>query len=275
MSSLAIALVLLSAVLHATWNAMLKRAPDPRVSAVVIVVGAASLSALLALALGESWPAAGAWPWIVASSLIEAGYFVTLTLALERLPLGTAYGLSRGGGQLIVWPVSILVLHEAAEPLALIGAVVLAAGLFALVQGGGHRAGLVFAGLCAVFIGLYPVAYKAALHAGAGRATLFSLSLAGAVPAQLLLVGKGAWPRLASAVRAAPWRSVLAATLCAVSFLSFLAALELEGAARLTALRNTSVVFAALWGWSQGEPRTVRSLASALAISAGAVLVTL
>ncbi len=54
----------------------------------------------------------------------------------------------------------------------------------------------------------------------------------------------------------------------------FLAALQASGAARLTGLRNTSVVFAAAIGWSQGEPRGARDVASAVAIAAGALLLT-
>ena len=80
---------------------MLKSTADPAASAALFVAGAASLSGVLAVGLGGTLPAAS-WPGVVGSGLVEAVYFVTLSQALQRLPLGTAYGIARGGGQVVM-----------------------------------------------------------------------------------------------------------------------------------------------------------------------------
>jgi len=274
-SPAALAAILGSAVIHASWNALLKRAPDVGAGSVVISGGAAAATALLGLTIGP-WvvPAAG-WPFVVASGLVEGGYFVTLSRALELLPLGTAYGISRGAGLLLAWPLSVALLAEATTAVELAGAGLVSVGLFALVQRAGSRQGLVAAAACACTIGLYPVTYKAALEHGVSPFPLFSLALTIALPIQVALLGSSRRRRLAAALGASPVRLGLAAGLCAASFMLFLFALDRGGAARITGLRNTSVAFAAVFGWAQGDPRAARSVASAVIIAAGALLLSI
>ncbi len=274
MTALALAAILGSAALHAIWNALLKRSTDIGAASVLVSAGAAAATFALGVAVGP-WevPAAG-WPFVLLAGVVEGVYFATLSRALALLPLGTAYGVSRGAGLLLVWPASVAVLGESATGPEMAGAALVSLGLFALVRGGGSRAGLAAAAACAVAVGLYPVTYKAALARGVSPFPLFALALALALPIQLALLRGERLRRLAEAARAAPLRLGFAALLCAASFLLFLAALQASGAARLTGLRNTSVVFAAAIGWSQGEPRGARDVASAVAIAAGALLLT-
>jgi drug/metabolite transporter (DMT)-like permease len=264
-----------SAVIHAAWNALLKRTADVGAASIVVSGGAAAITALLGLVIGP-WvvPAAG-WPFVIAAGLVEGAYFVTLSRALELLPLGTAYGISRGAGLLLVWPLSAALLAEHTTVAELVGAGLVSVGLFVLVQRAGSRQGLLAAGACAITIGLYPVTYKAALEHGVAPFPLFALALTIALPIQLALLGARRGPRLGAALTATPTRLGVAALLCAASFLLFLVALDTGGAARITGLRNTSVAFAAFFGWVQGEPRARRSIASSLAIAAGALLLTL
>lgn len=272
MSTLALLLILASALTHAAWNALLKRTEDTQASAVLIVAGAAVASACLALALGEPAPPRQAWSWIAASSLVEGVYFVTLARAMSLLPLGTAYGFSRGGGQLLIWPLSVFLIGESVSLAAGIGAAILVAGLFATAHKPESGRGLAWAIACAGAIGAYPFTYKLALAHAAPPCTLFSLSLFGALPVQLVALGGGGAPRLRAALRAR-LPLAISVVLCAGSFLSFLFALELAGPARLSALRNTSVIFAAALGWMSGEGRERRSIAAPLLVAVGAVLV--
>jgi drug/metabolite transporter (DMT)-like permease len=272
LSSLALAAILASAVIHAGWNALLKQARDSAAASLVITALAAALTALYGLAGGPLEVPAAGWPWIIAAGLVEGAYFVTLGRALAHLPLGTAYGISRGAGLLLVWPLSVALLGEALAPPELAGAALVALGLLVLAERAGSRAGLLAAWGCAVTIGLYPVTYKGALERGVSPAPLFALALALSLPIQLALLGRGRGARLAAALRDTPVRTVAAAALCAGSFMLFLVALKTGGATRITGLRNTSVVFAALFGWALGEPRAPRTLGSALAIAVGAVL---
>lgn len=273
MTPVALAAVLISAAFHATWNAMLKSTADPSASAALFVGGAALLSGALAVALGGTLPPAS-WPGVIGSGLVEAVYFVTLSQALQRLPLGTAYGIARGGGQIVTWPVSALVFHEVVDARSATGAVLVGAGLVSTVFDGGRGAGLWWAFACALTIGVYPLTYKFALENGANEAALFAASLLLALPLQLLFLDKAArLARLRAAAVASPGLIALGSLLCAVSFLTFLVALERGGAGRASALRNTSVLFAAGIGWWRGDPLSTRALLAFLAIVVGAVLV--
>lgn len=274
MTPTAAALVLASAAAHAVWNALVKRRTDPEAAAVLVVLGAAGCAALLGVARGE-WIPGRSIGWVLASGLVEGVYFVTLGRALARLPLGTAYGLSRGGGQLVTWPVSVVWMGEGATATAAAGAAALVAGLVARVRPPLSVDGLGWAAGCALAIGAYPLTYQAALRAGAPPSLLFASSLAVALPLQVLALGAAPGRRLRAAAGDGRGELAVAAGLCAASFLLFLAALATGGAGRASAVRNTSIAFATLLGWAAGERLDGPAWAGAAAITAGAVLVSL
>jgi drug/metabolite transporter (DMT)-like permease len=270
---LVLLLVLLSAALHAGWNAFIKSEPDTRAASVLVVIGAALVSALMATFVGPGRVPLDAWDEVLFVGVVEGLYFATLAGVLTRLPLQSAYGLSRGLGLLLVWPISVFWLGEEVTAFHLIGAATLSLGMFCLVQRTTSRAGIAWALMAASTIALYPVGYKRALTAGVSPYPLFSLSLAVGLFFILPALGRSAFPRLRAAAARSPWRLSFSAMTCAASFLIFLYALETGGAGRLTALRNTSVLFASLFGWLSGEPMTRRSILAALLMTTGAVLV--
>jgi drug/metabolite transporter (DMT)-like permease len=292
---LLIAIVLSSAALHAAWNALIHHAPreassrsagvrpsfgtlkrerDPRAASVLVMAGAAFVSAVLALTIGPSSMPQAAWPSVLVAGAVEAAYFVALGGALQRLPLQTAYGVSRGLGVLLVWPLSVWLTGEHASAVHISGAIVLAVGLGSLVERRREGAALGWAIAAAVTVAAYPVAYKRALDAGAAPFSLFALSLTIGLPATVAALGRDAPLRLLSAARASGGRLAFAALMCAASFLLVLVALETLGAGRVTALRNTSVLFASIYGWMAGEEMSARTVGAALLMALGAVLVT-
>ncbi len=273
MSSVAIALVLVSALLHAVWNAALKQVSDTKAAAILIVFGASLVSGVLAIATGEfALPRAAALPLLVAG-LIEGAYFVSLAGAIERLPLQSAYGVSRGLGVLLVWPLSAFFLSEQVSVLSLVGAALLSFGLFVQMRSLPRSSGLVYAVVCALTISMYPLAYKRAIRTGISPYVLFSLSLAMAIPAQLLMLGSARLQRIRSAA-GAHWRFLVpCAIACAASFLIFLCALKTTGPAHVSAMRNVSVLFASIFAWTRGETFDRRAVASAVLITFGAILV--
>ena len=273
MSAVAIALVLVSALLHATWNAALKRVADTHAAAIVIVCGASLVSALLAVAMGElAVPRAATLPLIV-SGVIEGVYFVSLAGALSRLPLQSAYGVSRGLGVLVVWPLSAFFLSEQVSPLSLLGAALLSVGLFVQMRSVPRSVGLAYAVVCALSISLYPLAYKRAIQTGISPYVLFSFSLALALPAQLAMLGDARVGRIRAAIRVNARLLVPCAVACAASFLIFLYALKTAGPAHVSAMRNVSVLFASIFAWTRGETFDRRAVISALLITLGAVFV--
>ncbi|MEK7704941.1 MAG: SMR family transporter [Myxococcota bacterium] len=272
--SWALAAIFASALLHATWNALLKATRDQGAASVLIVTIAGALTGLLALVVGPAAVPTAGWPYIAISGVVEGIYFVSLAAALAHLPLGTAYGLSRGAGLLIIWPFSIALFGEHLDLRTAVGAAALSLGLLILIERGNSRRGLVAAVVCALSVAAYPLAYKQALVVGVPPYPLFALSLTLSLPVQLVLLRTRRLTRLRAAMRQTPWRIGVAGVLCAASFLLFLVALEVSGPGRITALRNTSVIFAWLLGALASGTWTRRSAVSAVAIAIGAVLLS-
>src|SRR5687767_1945000 len=121
-------LILLSALLHASWNGVLRRDPDPLGASAVVLAAAAVAACVLALVSSAPLPTRAAH-WSLIAGVFDGLYFVALAAALARAPLATAYTISRGGAIFVVWPLSIVWLGEPLQPLHMMGSVVLVAGL--------------------------------------------------------------------------------------------------------------------------------------------------
>ncbi|GAX90348.1 DMT family transporter [Effusibacillus lacus] len=97
MSLSVFAILMLSALGHATWNAMAKKIED-RDSFFTLIMGVSVVLYLpAALYLWTTTPfPQEAWKWIGFSTLFEILYFVSLAKAYQLAPLSTAYPLVRG-----------------------------------------------------------------------------------------------------------------------------------------------------------------------------------
>ena len=274
-----LALVLASAALHAVWNAALKHRADPGAAGVWVVLGAASISAVLAVVTGDWQLAPASLPWTLAAGLVEGVYFASLLTAMHHLPLPLAYGVSRGAGVLLAWPIAMVLMGELASPQALVGAGLLSLGLASValerspVDGSARRKqGWLATWICAASIAAYPLVYKQALHTGAAPFALFAVSLGLSLPIQLGWLGPTRMQRLRSEARLAPYVLAWSALLCAASFLLLLWALREGGAAHLSALRNTSVLVATALAARWQRP-TPMDWVRAVLVTVGAVLV--
>jgi drug/metabolite transporter (DMT)-like permease len=86
--------VLFGALLHASWNALIKWEPDKLVASGAIATGAGLVA--LPIALLGPLPLGPAWPLIVFSAVVHVGYFALVGYALRHADLGVAYPLTRG-----------------------------------------------------------------------------------------------------------------------------------------------------------------------------------
>lgn len=275
-------LVLLSALLHALWNALLKTEKDKEVAGAAVVGVAALVAVVVAVAMwaigrAEPFPAASGLWWSVGAGLFEAAYFVLLVLSLERAPLAVAYTLSRGVAILAVWPLSVALLDEPITAASLFGSALLCLGLAASAVGtaGSSARGILFAGLCGLAIAGYHLCYKQALGSAAAPTAVFAVALGLAFPLNLARLGRARFPALGAALRARPLFLLLLGSITTASFLLFLVALGRGGAGFVLTLRNSSIVFAALIGWSLGEKPTRPQLVGAVIVAGGAMLVGL
>ena len=268
--------LLASALLHASWNALVKREREPQGAVLGVLAAALALSVPVALAFpGAGFPGRAALLWGLGAGAFEAIYFVTLGEALARATYGAVYAIARGGALVLVWPVAAAVLREPFTARSAAGAALVGVGVVLVAAAGRERAsrgGIAFAVACAASIAGYHVCYDLALAAGAAPAPLFALAFAVALPpvwAQARLSGRVA----AGLDRRAVLRLSVAGALATASFLLFLVGLSSSGAAVALTLRNTSVVFAQLLAAALGEAVPRRQLLGAALVVAGAALV--
>ncbi|MBI4491169.1 MAG: EamA family transporter [Chloroflexi bacterium] len=130
MTLLALALVLLSALVHASWNLLSKQAHDKLAffCGATMVTCAVFLPLGLWLALTHPVPLLG-WGILLLSSLFEALYFWSLAQAYRFGDLSLVYPLARGSGLLLVPLLGVLLLGERLSERATLGVLLIAAGI--------------------------------------------------------------------------------------------------------------------------------------------------
>jgi len=152
--------VLFGALLHATWNALVKSSGDKQLDLALVHL----LGALVALPL-LAWvglPPVAAWPFIGMSLLIHVAYYITLNGAYQHGDLGSTYPIMRGSAPLLVALGSTLVLGESLSPAAWLGIAavtvgVLMVGLARPAQTLHHGRAIAFALANAVVIAGYTI----------------------------------------------------------------------------------------------------------------------
>lgn len=276
-----IALVLLSALLHASWNALLRLETDKDRSLVVAIAAAALLAGIVAvvrLGLGEpAFPTHASLGWTLLAGGLEWIYFWSLAIALERGRLGVVYTVSRGGAILVVYPVSIALFSEQLTLIAGVGSAIVLGGLtLASASTGDTRAGrrgaVAWAVACAVAIAGYHLAYKAALREHGSPSAVFALSLGVASAINMVRVGARGRQVVATLLRTRLLRVLLMGTLCGGSFLILMEALAAGGAGFVLTLRNTSVLFAIGLAFVIGERPGRAEISGAALVAVGAIL---
>jgi len=138
MSLTALALVLLAAVMHASWNIVAKRAGGDSRFALVSALWVVVLWAPVALWFGwDELPRWGLAQWAVvtASAAVHLLYFNTLLRGYREADLTVVYPVARGSAPLVTAAAAVLLLGESLTPAALAGVAAVCAGVF-LVAGG-------------------------------------------------------------------------------------------------------------------------------------------
>jgi drug/metabolite transporter (DMT)-like permease len=129
----AIVLSLLSAVLNATWNALLKVSGDPMVTATraetASTIAATPLLFVTWLVAGRPPMPPAAWGLAGASAVFEFIYFLCLTTAYRRGELSVVYPLARGSAPLLAVAAGVLLLGEGMSARTLVGVAFLMAGI--------------------------------------------------------------------------------------------------------------------------------------------------
>jgi len=130
--------VLLAALLHATWNAMAHAVPDRLIG--FTLIGAAYLVAGGAMAAAAPVPAGGSRTYLVASVLLHILYILLLMRSFMLGDFGQVYPLARGTAVAVVAVLATVAVGEAIPPVRLVGVVMVCLGLTALVAPLGRTA---------------------------------------------------------------------------------------------------------------------------------------
>ena len=245
-------IVLFAALLHASWNAMLHGNRDRFLSMTWMSIAIAGVATLVIVLL--PLPQRAAWPYIVASGLVHIFYNVSLVRSYRRSDLALAYPIARGSSPLLVTLGAALFAHEAIGRLHVLGIVMISGGIIAIALQGRRvsRAGALAALTTGATIALYTVIDGIGVRLSNGQPlsyTAWMFLFYWAMP-MLFVVARGFTP-LWTPVRAEPLSIVssLAGGLVSIAAYGIVIwALQSGAMGAVSALRETSVVFAVLIG---------------------------
>jgi drug/metabolite transporter (DMT)-like permease len=153
--------VLLSALLHAGWNALIKERSD-RFFSISLLGVAQGLVALATLPFVDT-PSGATWIWIIASAALHTGYKLFLIRAYTAGDLGQVYPLARGAAPLLSTTIALVILGETMGPFLWAGVVTLSFGIGLMsVKGGGDlgrldRTAVLWALATSLFIAGYTI----------------------------------------------------------------------------------------------------------------------
>jgi drug/metabolite transporter (DMT)-like permease len=236
---------LLSALLHAGWNAAVKRHCDPAGAMTAqMLIGAVLSVPCLAL---TGLPDPGAWIWIAASTLTNIVTVLALLRAYELGGFGIVYPIVRAVAVLLVVPLAALVAGDRLGIVALGGIAIITLSLMVLSYDAGRGQGLAFRALgWALLAGLGTAIYvmcdaRGVRASGSPWAYGFAVSITNAL---------AMWWRQRRA--GSPWQQMVdhwavalpAAIASMASYLLILWVWSLAPIAPAAALRDTSAAFA-------------------------------
>ena len=280
MSIEAILLLLFAAVLHAAWNLLLKREKEK----VPVLWWALLLGSLAFLPLLAKEPhlEVGIGPFVGASAACEALYFAVLAAAYEEADFSLVYPLARGSVPALLALCSIWFLGERLSWRGASGIGLVVLGLLVLAgrakRSGTTRAssakGIGLALLTALFIVGYSLIDAAAVRrVPSAPYTAIVLAASAAILAPGLFWRYG-WRELRTTL-SRRWRSIgLIAVLLVVSYALVLQVYSVAPVIYAGAVREVSIVFAALAGalWLDEELGVRRAIGAALAFAGILVL---
>ena len=271
--------VLLSALLHACWNAVVKTDSDRLVSMGLVMVSGSIIGLLAVPFLPLPDPAS--WKWLLISIAIHNFYYFFLLNAYAHGDLSHVYPIARGSGPLLV-------------------------AIFSGALVGEHLTGFEFGGVFLVSVGIASLALAKGLPRGEEwRPTLYALATGVTIAAYTVADGLGvrasghaisyiAWlnilegpwvmvlaiwlrgPKIVDHLRKYWWRGAGGGAVATVGYGLAIWALSVGGMAHVAALRETSVLWGSLIGTVVlGESFGYRRVLAAMTVVAGLLLMHL
>lgn len=273
-------LVLLAALLHAVWNALVKSNGD-RLSMMAFVAGSGSLM-MVPLLFFTPVPSWEVWKIILLSLALHTGYKVFLVNAYTHGDFGQVYPLARGVAPAIVTLIGFFFLGEQLPLLATLGIVLILAGVVSLAwrpKNGTQTASNSHAIFYALGTSCFIASYT--LNDGLGgrvapspsQYVIWLFALDG-----ISIVAIALWRRGTALLRPQhAWAYGAAGGLASIiAYWLVIWAMSITPLGPVAALRETSVVFGALIsGFILKEGLGWRAVAAAATVATGVILLKL
>ncbi|WGS52768.1 EamA family transporter [Paraburkholderia sp. D15] len=269
-------IVLVAALLHASWNAMLHGNRDRFLSMTWMSIAIAAVSTVVVLFTPA--PPGASLPYLVASGLVHIFYNMSLVRSYRSNDLALAYPIARGSSPLLVTLGAALFAHEAIGPLHGLGIVMISGGIIAIALRGRHvsRAGALAALTTGATIALYTVIDGIGVRLSDGHAltyTAWMFMFYWLMPV-LFVALRGVAP-LCKPVVTEPLSvgsSLIGGLVSLAAYGIVIWALQSGAMGAVSALRETSVVFAVLIGrMVLGEAVSGARWLACVVVAAGAV----
>ncbi|WP_426174441.1 EamA family transporter [Massilia sp. TWR1-2-2] len=246
----AYAAVLLAALAHASWNALLKTSGDR-----VLMLAAIRLVGLVAgivTAIIVPLPSTQALPYLLAAAAIHYAYFGLMIASYRVGDMNQVYPIARGIAPLLVLLPGALLAGEVFGAMSMLGVCLLSAGVLLLASGTStsNRKAIMLALCTGVAIAGYSFLSGLGIRKGGTLLGYIAwLEICTGIGIGMVAFagtrGKDAMATFAHG----HWRSAVAAGVLSVGgYAIALAAMSIAPIAQVVALRETSVVFAACIG---------------------------
>lgn len=266
-------LLLFAALLHASWNAIVKSATDKLYSA-ISVTASATLIALVLLPFSPQ-PAAASLPFLLASCILQILYTLLVANTYRLSDMSQTYPIMRGTAPLLVASFSVLILGDRLSFMSWLGIIVICISILLMAFNGlsqssrGLRLALLNAGVIAAYTLVDGTGVR--LSATAFGYTLWTFFLNGFCLFSWVMLTR---PREASHYLRQNWHTGLfggAATMG--SYGIALWAMTQAPLAVVAALRESSIIFGVLIAFFfLKENVSVLRICAAMGIVAGAIL---
>jgi drug/metabolite transporter (DMT)-like permease len=273
------ALVLLAAALHASWNAFVKVSGDKLVL-MAVVMGFSGLPMVFVMPFVPV-PEPASWPYLAVSLVVHWFYYGFLASAYRFGDLSQVYPVARGSAPLLVAAGAWALAGEALGTGGLIGIAIVSLGIMSLAWRRGSIADgsakpVSFALMTGLCIAVYSVADGMGVRRTAEPFSYISWLFVLDMPPVLLATAWLRRGRVAEAFAPSLLPGFVGGLCAAGAYAIVIWAMSRGAIAHVVALRETSVILAALIGTlSLGEPFGRRRVAAACTVAAGAALLQL
>jgi len=282
MPILAIVLLLVSAVLHTSWNLLIKQSQDKYiVTWWMVTIGGLFASIVL---LFTGLPPRPIWIFAIISICVEAIYFATLSYAYHDNDFSLIYPVARGSAPAFLTLWSFLFLHEKITGGGMLGLGMIIGGL--LIIGVNtlsqahvtrlHFKGAAVAVFIALLISIYTTIDGAAVKNGFPLPYVMSIFTFVPVAITPFIFREYKWARIKNTLTSQPILVPLAGVLGVLAYFMAVFSYSIAPLSYAGSIREVSVVFGAFAGWwFLKEKMGAIRLLGAIVIFAGIVVIAI